>query len=245
MEGLSGYPVRRRGGQRPSDVTALESGAGPRRLILWRHGRTEWNAEGRGQGHLDVPMDDTGRKQALLAAPHVAALRPDAIISSDLTRASETAAAVAELTGLAVREHPGLREMHLGVMQGLTREETRERFPDVVAAFEREEPGAGGRETADSLVKRALPPVLETDVPTLLVVSHGGTIRAMLNALLEVPPKRWRSLLGPLGNCRWSELQRRVDGWHLITHNTGPDLVPDDSEATTRDTEPAVPDAAV
>ena len=237
MEGLPAHPVRRRRGQRPSGVS-------PHRIILWRHGRTEWNAVGRGQGQLDVPMDDTGRKQALLAAPYVAALGPDAILSSDQSRATETAAAVAELTGLPVRTDARLREMYLGVMQGLTREESRLRFPEAVAAFERGEPGAGGREDPDSLMARAVPAVLEIEASTLLVVSHGGTIRAMLNALLEIPRERWRSLFGPMGNCRWSELQRRRDAWQLVTHNTGPDLVPDDSRTTTRDTEPSGPGAS-
>lgn len=188
-------------------------------------------------------MDDTGRKQALLAAPYVVALGPDAIVSSDLARATETAAAVAALTGLGVRTDPRLREMHLGVMQGLTREESRVRFPEVLAAFERGEPGAGGREGPEALMERAVPAVLKADAGTLLVVSHGGTIRALLNALLQVPQQRWRSMFGPLGNCRWSELRRRGDGWQLVTHNTGPDLVPDDSGATTRDTEPSAPEA--
>jgi len=229
-------------------VTLLDAdGAarGPGRIILWRHGRTEWNAVGRGQGQLDVPMDDTGRNQALLAAPYVAALGPDVIISSDLSRAIETAAAVAELTGLAVREDSRLREMNLGVMQGLTREESRVQFPEVVAAFERGEPGAGGREGPEALMDRAVPAVLEVDADALLVVSHGGTIRAVLNALLKVRRDRWRSALGPLGNCRWSELRRRDDGWQLVAHNTGPDLVPDDSRATTRDTEPSATQPSV
>ena len=185
-----------------------------------------------------MPLDDTGRKQALVAAPYVAALGPDAIVCSDLSRATETAATVADLTGLTVHADPRLREMHLGVMQGLTREETRERFPEAYAAFQRGEPGAGDRELPESLVERALPAILEHDVDTLLVVSHGGTIRALLNALLDLPRSHWRYTLGPLGNCRWSEVRRRDGGWRLATHNTGPDLVPDDSRVTTRDTDP-------
>ncbi len=187
-------------------------------------------------------MDDTGRKQALLAAPYVAALGPDAILSSDQSRATETAAAVAGLTNLSVRTDPRLREMHLGVMQGLTREESRAQFPQEVEAFERGEPDAGGREGPDALMERALPAVLEAEAETLLVVSHGGTIRALLNALLRLPREHWRHTLGPLGNCHWSEVCRHGDGWRLVTHNTGPDLVPDDSPITTRDTEPSNPD---
>ncbi|MDQ6875307.1 MAG: histidine phosphatase family protein [Actinomycetota bacterium] len=213
---------------------------GPDRIILWRHGRTEWNATGRGQGQLDIPLDDTGRRQVLLAAPYVAALGPDGILSSDLVRASDTAAEVARLTGLPVRGEPRLREMHLGRMQGLTHDEARERFPADYAAFERGDLGAAGRERPDSLMARAVPAVLDRAGGTLLVVSHGGTIRALLNALLELPRERWRDALGPLGNCRWSEIRRRRGAWQLVAHNTGPDLVPDDSPATAQDIEPAI-----
>jgi len=210
----------------------------PGRIILWRHGRTEWNAVGRGQGQLDVPLDDIGRRQVRLAAPYLAALRPDAIVSSDLSRAVETAAAAAESTGLPVRYDDRLREIHLGVMQGLTRQEARVRYPVETAAFEAGDSAVGGRESAEALVARSVPAVLEPGVETLLIVSHGGTIRAVLNALLGVPRPRWRSALGPLGNCRWSELRRRGDGWQLVVHNTGPDLVPDDSLMTAQDVEP-------
>jgi len=211
--------------------------AGPQRLLLWRHGRTEWNAVGRGQGQLDVPLDDTGRKQALLVAPYLAALQPGAILSSDSSRAADTAAAVAEVTGLTVRTDPRLREMHLGIMQGLTREEARLRFPAEAAAYEAGDPGPSGREPYEAIAARAVPAVLEEDVETLLVVSHGGTIRAVLNSLLDVRRERWRHALGPLGNCRWSELRHRGEGWQLVAHNTGPDLVPDDSLLTTQDIE--------
>ncbi len=211
----------------------------PRRLILWRHGRTDWNATGRGQGQLDIPLDDTGRRQAKLAAPYLAALAPDAIVASDLSRAAETAAAAAELTGLPVGYDPRLQEIHLGIMQGLTRSQAQARHPAEMAAFEAGDSAAGGREPQEALVARAVPAVLEPAGDTVLVVSHGGTIRAVLNSLLDIPRPRWRYALGPLGNCRWSELLRRGDGWQLVVHNTGPDLVPDDSQVTAQDIEPA------
>jgi probable phosphoglycerate mutase len=88
------------------------------RLVLWRHGRTSWNVERRFQGHLDVGLDDLGRAQARRAAELLARLRPDAIVSSDLGRATETARALAELTGLEVVLDAGLRETHGGVWQG-------------------------------------------------------------------------------------------------------------------------------
>lgn len=174
----------------------------------------------------------------MLVAPYLAAMQPDAIVSSDLTRAADTAAVVAEITGLSVRCDPRLREMHLGMMQGLTRAEAWERFPVESAAYEAGDSGPSGREPYDAIAARAVPAVLEPQVQTLLVVSHGGTIRAVLNSLLGVRRDRWRHALGPLGNCRWSELRRRDAGWQLVAHNTGPDVVPDDSLLTTQDIEP-------
>jgi probable phosphoglycerate mutase len=79
------------------------------RLIIWRHGNTDWNAANRVQGQTDVPLNDLGREQALAAAPLLAALRPDAIVASDLSRAADTAAALAAPTGLPVRSDQRLR----------------------------------------------------------------------------------------------------------------------------------------
>jgi glucosyl-3-phosphoglycerate phosphatase len=77
--------------------------------VLWRHGQTIWNAESRFQGQTDIPLDDTGEAQAAGAASRLATLRPDAIFSSDLTRAASTAAPLARLTGLAVTLDKDLR----------------------------------------------------------------------------------------------------------------------------------------
>ena len=86
----------------------------PRRIIFWRHGRTEWNAERRFQGQTDVPLDDLGRKQAAHAAQLLSGLEPDGIVSSDLSRARETAEALAVLTGLSVVTDERLRETYAG-----------------------------------------------------------------------------------------------------------------------------------
>ncbi len=99
-----------------------------RRIILWRHGRTAWNAERRFQGQTDIPLDDTGRAQAARAAKVLARLHPHRIRSSDLSRARATADALAGLTGLAVTDDVDLRETYAGEWQGLTRTELEERF---------------------------------------------------------------------------------------------------------------------
>ena len=99
------------------------------RLVLWRHGQTVWNAEQRFQGQSDIPLDETGRAQADRAARLLAGLRPDLIVSSDLSRAASTAAALARLTGLEVTLDKDLRERHGGCWEGLTDTEIRGRYP--------------------------------------------------------------------------------------------------------------------
>ena len=89
-----------------------------RRLVLVRHGQTEWNLLGRAQGHADISLDAIGHAQAAAAAPYLAALAPVRLWSSDLARARETAAYVAEAAGLPVETDPRLREYDVGVRSG-------------------------------------------------------------------------------------------------------------------------------
>lgn len=94
-----------------------------RRIVLWRHGRTPWNAEKRFQGQTDIPLDDVGVIQARRAAQVLAELDPARIVSSDLGRARSTAQALGDLTGLTVATDAGLRETFAGAWEGLTRAE--------------------------------------------------------------------------------------------------------------------------
>jgi len=102
---------------------------------LWRHGQTTWNAEHRFQGQSDIPLDETGHAQAERAARLLAALRPDLIVSSDLSRAVSTAAPLARLAGLEVILDKDLRERSGGSWEGLTDTEIRERYPDEHASI--------------------------------------------------------------------------------------------------------------
>ena len=97
--------------------------------MLWRHGQTTWNLEHRFQGQTDIPLDETGKAQAEQAARRLATLRPHALFSSDLTRAQQTAAPLARLTGLPVTLDKDLRERTGGDWEGLTDAEIRERYP--------------------------------------------------------------------------------------------------------------------
>ncbi|MEU0839286.1 histidine phosphatase family protein [Streptomyces sp. NPDC005962] len=197
-----------------------------RRIVLWRHGQTAWNIERRFQGSLDIELTDTGVAQAHRAARLLAGLRPDAVIASDLKRVRATAAELATVTGLAVAHYAGLRETYAGSWQGLTHEEIIERFGDQYAAWKRGEPvRRGGGELESEVADRAAPVVLEAaeklpDGGTLVVVSHGGTIRTTIGRLLGLEPHTWEAL-GGLSNCCWSVLGEGARGWRLLEHNAG------------------------
>ncbi|MFC7826163.1 histidine phosphatase family protein [Streptomyces sp. NPDC057375] len=208
-----------------TEVTAGKPGRG-RRVILWRHGQTAWNVERRFQGSTDVELTETGVAQARRAAGLLVHLRPDAIVASDLSRAAATAAELSVLTGLEVTLEEGLRETYAGVWQGLTHEEIIARYGDEYAAWKRGEPvRRGGGELETEVADRAAPVVLRhaeklPEDGTLVVVSHGGTIRTTIGRLLGLEPHSWESL-GGLTNCCWSVLGEGARGWRLLEHNAG------------------------
>ncbi|MEU7567489.1 histidine phosphatase family protein [Streptomyces fradiae] len=206
-------------------MSATGGGRG-RRIVLWRHGQTSWNLERRFQGSTDIELTATGLAQARRAARLLAALKPDAVIASDLKRAAATAAELAAITGHTVTHDAALRETYAGVWQGLTHEEILARHGDEYRAWKRGEPvRRGGGELETEVADRAAPLVLEhaAKVPedgTLVVVSHGGTIRTTIGRLLGLAPHSWESL-GGLSNCCWSVLGEGARGWRLLEHNAG------------------------
>jgi probable phosphoglycerate mutase len=153
-------------------------------------------------------------------------LKPDAIIASDLRRAAATAAELAALTGLDITHDTGLRETYAGAWQGLTHEEIVERYGEQYAAWKRGEPvRRGGGELETEVADRAAPVVLAhadklADNGTLVVVSHGGTIRTTIGRLLGLEAHHWEGL-GGLSNCCWSVLGEGARGWRLMEHNAG------------------------
>jgi probable phosphoglycerate mutase len=197
-----------------------------RRVLLLRHARTAWNAERRFQGQADPPLDDVGRAQAYEVAPIIAALAPDLLVSSDSTRAMQTARLVAEVTGLPVRAEPRLRERGLGHWEGLTREEVAQTYPDEYADWVagRDVSRRGG-ETRDAVAARALAAFAELpEVPIAVLVTHSATAMALTNALLGI--RQDVHPLGPLANCHWTELYLEPAdvhpaAWRLRGHNLG------------------------
>lgn len=193
------------------------------RVIIWRHGRTAWNAEGRFQGQADPPLDDVGVAQAGAAAALLAGFPVSAIVSSDLQRAAQTADALSARTGVPVALDPRLRERSLGHWEGLTRSEVEATFPDEFADWVvgRELTRRGG-ETRAHVAQRAFALFQSlSDQGVIVLVTHSATALALTGAVLRLPHER--HALAPLANCHWSELARQDDGhYRLRAHNVGP-----------------------
>ncbi|MDG4832731.1 histidine phosphatase family protein [Solwaraspora sp. WMMD1047] len=196
------------------------------RLIVWRHGNTDWNAANRVQGQLDVPLNDLGRQQAGRAAELLTTLRPDALFASDLQRAADTARALAALTGLPIRTDPRLRERYYGHWQGLTMVEAAERFPTEHARWRSGDQDPGCEiESLDDLGKRVAAALQDAAdaVPggTVVVATHGGGARQGFGHLLGWGPEVMAKVRA-LQNCHWTELRHdEIRGWHLTAHNAG------------------------
>jgi broad specificity phosphatase PhoE len=179
--------------------------------VLWRHGRTAWNAQRRFQGHSDVPLDEVGQAQAALAAEMLAQLNPSKIVSSDLIRAQATAESLAQATGLAVSVDPELRETFAGEWEGLGRSELENRFGAELAAWAAgSDLAPGGGERRSQVAARMISAINRSlaDVPdqgVLVVVTHGGSARAAIGSMLGLPTDHW-GILGVLTNCAWCVL---------------------------------------
>jgi probable phosphoglycerate mutase len=209
-----------------------------RRLVMLRHGQTEFNAGSRMQGQLDTDLSDLGRAQAVAAAEVLAKRQPLTIVSSDLRRAHETALTLSEHSGQPVRIDTRLRETHLGDWQGMTHSEVDAMSPGARIAWRDDARWAPhGGESRIDVADRSLPLVAElvaaepewgADEPDrpVVLVAHGGLIAALTAALLDLPVDSW-PVLGGMGNASWaqlsghgpvdarlSELRWRLDVWN-------------------------------
>ncbi|HEY9276336.1 MAG: hypothetical protein RLY74_202 [Actinomycetota bacterium] len=197
------------------------------RIVLWRHGQTDWNLENRFQGHSDIPLNETGIAQARRAAPLLMGLRPSKIVSSDLIRARQTAEALSEISKLQVLIDVGLRETNGGKWEGRTGAENRavdfERF--VTWLDGNDEPAGEIGERRSEIAERAVAAIeraIEPNLETLVVVTHGGTARIIIGKMLGLPMNQWATI-GGLSNAAWSILEsgHHRPGWILVEHNAG------------------------
>ncbi|GAA1481016.1 glucosyl-3-phosphoglycerate phosphatase [Gordonia sinesedis] len=215
-----------------------------RRLILLRHGQTEYNATGRMQGQLDTDLSDLGVRQAKSAADALSAKQPLLIRSSDLRRARDTAEALAQVTGLPVDTDTRLRETHLGDWQGRSHGEVDAAMPGARVTWRDDATWTppGGESRVD-VAARATPLVAElvaglsewgtgeSPERPVVLVAHGGVIAALTASLLGLPVESW-PVFGGLANTSWVQLSGhgvpgdpprwRLDVWNASAESSDP-----------------------
>ncbi|MGK5083192.1 histidine phosphatase family protein [Bdellovibrionota bacterium FG-1] len=163
-------------------------------LFIFRHGETDWNAQGRFQGHIDIPLNSRGREQARALVEKLQSKGIEAILSSDLSRAVETAQIVAAELKVPVFIDSALREAYLGAAQGMTYQEILEQFgEDITGRWRSSQPTDAdvsypGGETATQVIERvfgALERFMETqtNLVRIGVSCHGGVIRRVMQRL--------------------------------------------------------------
>jgi broad specificity phosphatase PhoE len=197
------------------------------RLVLWRHGETDYNATGRMQGHLDSQLTPTGWNQARFAVPALVRFEPDIVLTSDLRRATDTATVFTEASGVPLRIDKRLRETNLGKWQSLTTAEVEQGWPGGMATWQSDATWAppDGESRVD-VASRTGDVVAELDTEfdrTVLLCVHGGVIIALTASLLGIPVSMWPKL-GGIANCHWTVLTRRPGGdgaWRLAAYNAG------------------------
>ena len=168
---------------------------------LVRHGQTQWNLQGRIQGHTDVPLAELGRRNVQAQAKSLAGLTFAAVYASDFSRTVETAQILVNDADVSVQTNPNLREFSYGQWEGLTLEEVQARDPEDFALRFRKrdvEFAAPGGESAIQLLQRVRRFYVKAasghdPEENLLVVAHGGSIRALTLCLLGLPDEHfWR-----------------------------------------------------
>jgi broad specificity phosphatase PhoE len=185
-------------------------------ILLARHGETDWNSERRWQGHADRPLNESGREQARELAASRDGRAIHVVYSSDLIRAHETARIVAERLGLPVGADVGLREVDVGDWSGRAHDEVKGVDPEGFRRWQEGGKGWSGGESYEEMGARVVGTVLRIAErhpgETILIVSHGGSIRACRAAAagLSYAGSRMSAVSG-MANCEVVEL-RVADG---------------------------------
>ncbi|MBL8153284.1 MAG: histidine phosphatase family protein [Anaerolineae bacterium] len=189
------------------------------RVHLIRHGQTDWNVEGRWQGTLPTELNDEGHAQAAALASHMRSWPIQAVYTSDLPRAAQTAAALGETLGVSPILDSRWQEFHLGIFQGLTRDQIEARYPHEWHEFRRlyweyVVPEGESRRMLQSRAFAAWSDIVaRPNASEVAVVSHGGVIRMLLLKLFadhpDVPNIH-------IENTSITTIERRGDDWHLL-----------------------------
>ena len=205
------------------------------RVLAIRHGETAWNVDTRIQGHLDIPLNDTGRWQARQVALALADERIDAVYSSDLLRAHETAQTVASRGGVGVgvgvvTTDIGLRERSFGVFEGLTYREIQQRWPEQGERWRRRDPDFGpeGGETLRDFYARCIATMTRLAAAhpgqNIALVAHGGVMDCLYRAALGLAldaPRSWRLGNASINRVLYSPQGFTLVGWSNTQHLEG------------------------
>lgn len=189
------------------------------RICFIRHGETDWNVEKRIQGQLDIALNETGRKQAVAMAFNASHHSFHAIYSSDLQRALDTAAALAQRVRLPVAKLSGLRERHFGLFQGLTAEEGEQRYPAAYIGYKNRdvhdpfENGESLLQLAERIERAVAHIVREHPGQNVAAFTHGGVLDIIYRKATGRPLHTPRDFKVP--NCALNWLRFDAQGWHL------------------------------
>lgn len=194
------------------------------RLIVVRHGETDWNASARIQGHTDIGLNAEGCWQAERLAQALAGETLDAVYSSDLSRATETARPLARRTGAPLRLDPALRERAFGRFEGISHAEVAQHWPDDAARWRRRDidfAPPGGGETLGAFHSRAVAAAMRLSAAhrggTIAIVAHGGVLDCLYRAAVRLAldaPRQWQ-----LGNASINRLLSSDQGLSLVGWN--------------------------
>ena len=200
---------------------------GATRICMVRHGETAWNAEGRVQGQLDIPLNDVGRAQARATAEALAGHDFTSIYCSDLMRVRQTAEPAAKRLALPVAYLPTLRERHYGMFETLTYSEVREKFPEQYARFRDKDPDFDfeGGETLRGFNERSLKAVndlIERHAgEQILVFTHGGVLEMVYRHARAAGLSSPRDFEIPNAGINWIEVtpgEWKVWAWAEVSH---------------------------
>lgn len=200
------------------------------RVLLVRHGETDWNTQTRLQGHSDIPLNARGRDQVRRLGQALAGQSLDAVYSSDLQRAFDTARAMAEATGAPLQADPALRERGFGCFEGMTYAEIEARWPDDARRWRTRDPAfgpAGGETLLDfhaRCVVAAERLVAKHPGGSIALVAHGGVLDSLYRAATRLAldaPRSWRMANASLNRLLYGSSGFTLVGWDDDAHLRG------------------------
>jgi 2,3-bisphosphoglycerate-dependent phosphoglycerate mutase len=199
------------------------------RVFLIRHGQTDWNMTGRWQGQEPVPLNAQGFEQARALASYLRQRPIQAIYSSDLSRAFQTAAAIGEAVGVMPQADTRWRELHLGIFQGLTKDEIEATHPTEWAALHEDYwgykvPNGESRREMQARALSAWEAIVAAGAGReVAIVSHGGTLKILLLTLFDGLGPDFRAV--DISNTSVTVLERDGEHWRVAELAVTPHLV--------------------